>query len=160
MAGRIQNQPPALAFWPWPRNVREKLVERAQLDRTKKSKGKKGDPRNPPLASAALLEFMGPGHSSEELRLPPPPDPRLGLANPESPTDSPALGSLMDKAEGPASDSLGRALTRLQADPRRLEQLKGLLSREAGMLKVMGQLHQDVLEIQRRMKDEQKQRGY
>jgi hypothetical protein len=161
MAGRINNSPPQLPFWPWPRNVREKLVERAQLDRTKK-KGKKGDPKNPPLASAALLEFMGPGHSSEELRLPPPPDPRLGLGNAEAPTDLPALSSLIEKADGggSAADPLARAMGRVQADPRRMEQLKGLLSREAGMLKVMGRLQTDLAEIQRRMKDEQKTRGY
>ena len=159
MAGRIPNQPPALGFWPWPRNVREKLVERAQLDRTKKG-AKRGDPKNPPLASAALLDFMSPGHSSEELRLPLPPDPRQANANATDATDQPSLAGLMQKGDSALSEGLGRLLGRLQADPRRLEQLKGLLSREAGLLKVMGRVNADLAEIQRRIKEEQQTRGY
>jgi hypothetical protein len=158
MAGRIPNQPQALGFWPWPRNVREKLVERAQLDRPKKG-AKRGDPKNPPLASAALLDFMSPGHSSEELRLPLPPDPRPGSSSSQDTTDQPSLASLMEKGDGTMTEGLGRLLGKLQADPRRLEQLKSLLSREAGMLKVMGRINADLAEIQRRVKDEQQSRG-
>jgi hypothetical protein len=64
---KISQQPPA-PLWPWggPRSVRERLVDPKQLDR----KSRKGDPKNPALASAALLEFLAPAHSSEEVRLP------------------------------------------------------------------------------------------
>jgi hypothetical protein len=160
MAGRIPTQAPGLGFWPWPRNVREKLVERAQLDRAKLKNGKRGDPKNPPLASAALLDFMGPGHTSEELRFPMPPDPRQADANPHDVSDQPALATMMTKGDPSANEGLSRLLGRLQADPRRMEQLKGLLSREAGMLKIMARVSADLEEIQRRIKDEQQTRGY
>ena len=71
---KINQQPPKTPMWPWggPRSVRERLVDPAQFDRKKKLK-KAGDPKNPALASAALMDFIGPAHSSEELRLPLPP---------------------------------------------------------------------------------------
>ena len=71
---KINNQPPKAPLWPWggPRSVREKLVDPTQFDRKKKLK-KTGNPKSPALASAALLDFIGPAHSSEELRLPTPP---------------------------------------------------------------------------------------
>ena len=74
MADNINNRPPA-PYWPWGgrRTIREKLVSVEQLER--KQRLRKGDAKNPPLASAALLEFIGPGHTSEELRLPEPPVP-------------------------------------------------------------------------------------
>ena len=51
MAGRINNpNPNAAAFWPWPSNVREKIVERNQLIDRKKAKRKGGDPKNPQLS--------------------------------------------------------------------------------------------------------------
>jgi hypothetical protein len=158
MAGRINNQPPALPFWPWPSNVREKIVDRAQLDRNKKKKA--GDPKNPPLASSALLEFMGPGHSSEELRLPAPPNPALSNPSPQAESDLPVVGELMQKAAGAPAEALGRAMSRLQVPADRQERLKALLSRESAMLGIMERLSEDVREIQRRMQDEQKTRGY
>jgi hypothetical protein len=159
MVGRINNPNPQPAFWPWPANVKEKLVDRAQLDR-KKGKTKAGDARNPPLASAALMEFMGPGHTSEELRLPLPIAPYERDAQTSGGTDQPVVAELMDKASGLNTDSLQRTMARLQVPPARLDQLKSLLGREAAMLGVMSRLGDDMAEIQRRMKDEQKTRGY
>jgi len=56
---KVNQQPPRAPLWPWggPRSVRDRLVEPRQLD-TRKTK-KKGDPKNPSLASAALLDFIG-----------------------------------------------------------------------------------------------------
>ena len=83
--GPIQRSP----MWPWggPRAVREKLVDRNQF----KALRKKGDPKNPALASAELLDFIGPAHSAEELRLPMPPAPAGHDADVESYTDRPHL---------------------------------------------------------------------
>jgi hypothetical protein len=50
-------------------------TRRSSAARTKK----KGDPKNPSLASAALLDFIGPAHSAEELRLPMPADAPRGM---------------------------------------------------------------------------------
>src|SRR5687767_3119504 len=84
-----QPQPPA---WPWggPRSVRERLVNRAQIDRTKKT-GKTGNPKSPALASSALLDFIAPAHHSEELRLPLPTPPPGHDADVETFYDRPHL---------------------------------------------------------------------
>ena len=76
---KLNNMPPRAPLWPWggPRSVREKLVDPAEFDRKKKV-AKKGDPKNPALASAALLDWIGPGHNADELRLPLPPHPDEG----------------------------------------------------------------------------------
>ena len=70
----IRQQPQA-PQWPWggPQALRSKVVNRGQIE--KKGVKKKGDPKNPALASTALLDFIGPAHSAEELRLPLPPMP-------------------------------------------------------------------------------------
>jgi hypothetical protein len=160
MAGRINNPNPNLGFWPWPGNVREKLVERSQLAERKKANKKKGDPNNPPLASAALLEFMGPGRSSEELRFPSPVSPRVGEARTSEDSGLEALGGLLDRAGESNNANLARDLGRLNVAPDRLERLKSLLQREAGMLQVMGRLQTDMAEIHRRIRDENKAKGY
>ena len=161
MAGRINNPNPNAAFWPWPGNVREKLVERGQLiERKKASKKKTGDPKNPPLASAALLEFMGPGRSSEELRFPAPISPRQGEARMAEDSGLEALGGLLERADDAQNANLSRDLGRLNVPADRLERLNALLQREAGMLQVMGRLQGDLAEIHRRIRDESKTRGY
>ena len=55
---------------------------------------------------------------------------------------------------------LERSLGRINAPPERLERLKGLLQREAQMLALVGQVHSEVQEIQRRMREEQQEEGY
>jgi hypothetical protein len=159
MAGRINNN--NVAFWPWPANVREKIVERNQIvDRKKGKKGKVGDPRNPPLASAALLEFMGPGHSSEELRLPMLVSPRQGDGRNAESSGLLELQGLLERGDAAQTQVMTRELQRIGVPAERLERLKALLQREAGMLELMGRLSADVEEIQARIKDEQKTRGY
>ena len=156
---KINNQPPA-PLWPWggPRSVRERLVDRTQLNR--KDTKKSGNPKNPALASAALLDFIGPAHSSEEVRLPAPPQPKGNDAPLEGFSDRPYLGSVAGRADGEQRQQLERSLGRINAPPERMERLKGLLQREAQMLALVGQVHAEIQEIQRRMREEQQDQGY
>ena len=158
---KIYNPPPRTPVWPWggPRSVREKLVDPTQLDRKKKLK-KSGDPKNPPLASFALLESIGPGHTAEELRLPLPPHPDGHDADLEGFYDRPHLESASERADPNLQGTLERGLTRISASADRVERLKALLQRESQMLSLVGRLNEEVKEIQRRMKEEQAEEGY
>lgn len=158
---KINQQPPRAPLWPWggPRSVKERLVDPAQLDRAKK-KGRKGDPKNPALPSAELLDFIGPAHSSEELRLPMPPHPKGHDADLAAFTDRSVLGTVAERAGEEQTRALEKNLTRVNAQPDRLERLKALLSREQQMLTLIADLNSDVDEIQRRMREEQKETGY
>lgn len=156
----IHRKPPNTPLWPWggPRSVRERLVDPSQLDRKKKA-GKKGDPKNPALASAALLDFIGPAHSSEELRLPMPPPPEGHDADVEAFLDRPHLESVAERAHSDSRRAIDRGLGRVQASPERLERMKALLGREAQMLNLVAQLHEEVAEIQRKIREQQKEEG-
>ncbi|MET0403212.1 MAG: hypothetical protein ABW123_12450 [Cystobacter sp.] len=156
---KINNQLPRTPLWPWggPRAVREKLVDPSQFDRKKR---KAGNPKNPALASAALLDFIGPAHSSEELRLPMPPQPRGHEADLEGFSDRPFLSSVAGRAEADQRQMLERGLSLINAAPERLERLKGLLQREAQMLSLVSQVHADLQDIHRRMREEQQEEGY
>ena len=155
------NQPPAGQVWPWggPRSVREKLVDPAQLDRKKKLK-KLGNPKNPSLASSALLDSIGPAHNSEELRLPLPPQPRGREADVEGRLDSGSLETVAERGSERQGTLLERGLGRISAAPDRLERMRALLSREAQMLQLVSELTFDVKEIQRRMREEQFGEGF
>src|SRR5687768_17603904 len=98
MASNINNRPNPSPMWPWggPRQVREKIVRPAQFEKTKKNK-KLGNPKNPSLASAALLDWIGPAHSSEELRLPLPPHPEGHDADLEGRLDGQNLSSVAER---------------------------------------------------------------
>ncbi|MDY7225525.1 hypothetical protein [Hyalangium rubrum] len=156
----INNQPPKAPLWPWggPRSVREKLVDPSQLNR--KKAGKAGNPKNPALASAALLDFIGPAHSSEEMRLPSPPNPRNNDAPLEGFSDRPHLESVAERGENDQRRLLERGLARINAPPDRMDRLKALLQREAQMLALVGHVHSEVQEIRRRMHEEQKDEGF
>ena len=146
---KINNQPPKTPLWPWggPRSVREKLVDPAQFDRKKKLK-KTGNPKNPALASAALLDFIGPAHSSEELRLPSPPHPRGGNDAPlEGYSDRPHLSSVAERGDNEQRRLLERGLSKINAPPERMDRLKALLQRESQMLALVGQVDAEVKEI-------------
>ena len=155
---KINNQPPRAPLWPWggPRAVREKLVDPSQLNK----KRKVGNPKNPALASAALLDFIGPPHSSEEIRLPSPPTPKGHDADLEGLSDRPYLSSVAGRAEGEQRQLLEKSMGRINVSPDRLERLKGLLQREAQMLALVGQVNAEVQEIQRRMREEQQEERY
>ncbi|MHB8876600.1 MAG: hypothetical protein ACYC8T_23135 [Myxococcaceae bacterium] len=157
---KINRQPPA-PMWPWGAQsaVREKKIDRAQLNRSKKA-GKKGDPKNPAIASSALMDSIGPAHSAEELRLPLPPHPDGHDADLEGDTDRPHLASVAERSDGDARMAIDRGLGAVRAAPDRLERLKALLGREAQMLNLVGQLSQEVAEIQRKIREEQKDSGF
>ncbi len=154
MARIGQPPPPPLPPWPWggPRSVRERLVDRAQLDR--KARGKKGDPKNPALASAALLDFIGPAHSADELRLPMPVAPPGLDAEVESALDRPVLSGLTAHLDEDVQAALDQGLGGLQASPERVERLRALLGLEARMLELVGAVAEEVQEIERRRREE------
>lgn len=154
---KINNQPPRAPAWPWggPRSVREKLVDPSQLDR-KKALKKAGNPKSPALASAALLDFIGPAHTSEELRLPLPPHPEGHDADVETFLDRPHLMTVAKRGETDEKKSMERCLARIQASPDRVERMKALLGREAQMLNTVDGIAQEMREILRLMWDAQK----
>lgn len=158
---KINQQPPKAPLWPWggPRSVRERLVDPSQVDRKKKA-GKKGDAKNPALASTALLDFIGPGHTADELRLPEPPMPGGHDADLGPMAERMHLSDVAGRGKGEARGQLDRNVAGLRASPERQERLKALLSREAQMLELVGRLSDDVDEIQRRRREEQKEEGY
>lgn len=149
-------QPPRGPVWPWggPRTVRERLVDRNQVDR--KRAGKSGNPKSPALASAALLDFIAPAHSSEELRLPLPLPPPGHDADVETFYDRPHLVSVGERASPEERQQLERAFAGVQAAPDRLERMKALLAREAQMLALVGQVGGEMKEILRQMWEAQK----
>ncbi len=150
------NQPFRAPLWPWgaPGLVRERKIDRGQLGRDKKAR-KKGDPKNPAIASSALLDFIGPAHSAEELRLPLPPHPDGHEADLDGDHDAPHLFSVAERGDADARQALERGLAQVRAAPDRLDRLKALLGREAQMLELVAQLSEEVVEIQRKIRDEQ-----
>ncbi len=157
---KIGGQQPRAPAWPWggPREVRGKLVDRAQLER--KNVRKKGDPKNPALASAALLDSIGPAHSAEELRLPLPPGPAGHDADVEGYLDRGALSTVAERLADAHQDALQRGLGTLRAAPDRVERLKSLLARESSMLELVGGVSNDMAEIERRRREETSTEGY
>ena len=154
---KINNQPPPTPTWPWggPRSVRERLVDRAQLDR--KKLGKAGNPKAPALPSAALLDFIGPAHSSEELRLPLPPFPEGHDADLENFLDRPHLHALTKRAsDGGDAGQLERALPQINASQERVDRLKALLKRESQMLESVGKVAAEMQQILHLMWEAQK----
>lgn len=160
MANKLNSPPPQTPLWPWggPRVVRERLVERTQLNDRKAKK--KGDPKNPSLASAELLDFIGPAHTSEELRLPLPPTPMGHDADIASYVDRQNLAAVAARGDPDERDRLEQNLDNLRAAPERIDRLKALLSREGAMLKLIAKVYDDVEEINRRRRDEQKAEGF
>ncbi|MEW6433477.1 MAG: hypothetical protein AB1730_18380 [Myxococcota bacterium] len=157
---KIGQQQPRAPMWPWggPRSVRDKLVDRSQLER--KNVRKKGDPKNPALASAALIDFIGPAHSAEELRLPMPVPPGGHDADIEGYSDRPQLQSVAERMNEARQAALERGLQTLRAAPDRVDRLRSLLQREAQMLELVGAVSADQLEIERRRREETREEGY
>jgi hypothetical protein len=155
---KIGQQQPRAPSWPWggPREVRGKLVDRTQL----KNVRKKGDPKNPALASASLLDFIGPASSSEEIRLPLPPAPPGHDSDVEGYLDRGPLTSVAERLQEAQQDALQRGLGTLRAPPDRVERLRSLLAREAQMLELVGTVSNDMAEIERRRREEQAEEGY
>lgn len=157
---KIGGQQPRAPAWPWggPREVRGKLVDKTQLER--KNVRKKGDPKNPALASTALLDFIGPAHSAEEIRLPLPPGPAGHDADVEGYLDRGPLSSVAERMEEAQQETLQRGLGMLRAAPDRVERLKSLLARESQMLELIGGVSNDMAEIERKRREEQSTEGF
>lgn len=151
--------PPRAPLWPWggPRSVREKLVERSQL--TTKAK-KKGDPKNPALASAALLDSIGPAHSAEDLRLPMPPTPMGHDADVEGFADRPHLSTVAERLNEHRQAEIDVGLSVIRAPPERVDRLRSLLQREASMLELVGHVSDDMAEVERRRREEQAEESF
>jgi hypothetical protein len=146
--------------WPWggPRSVREKLVDPAQFER--KRRIRKGDPQRPPLASADLLDFMGPGHASDELRLPPPPSGLDGIEGEISPfPDRSFTRQVVDRSDEKSRQFLERAIAKVQIPAERMERLRSLLKTEALMLGLLQRVQRETDDVIERMKAEYKATG-
>lgn len=157
---KIGGQQPRAPAWPWggPREVRGKLVDKTQLER--KNVRKKGDPKNPALASTALLDFIGPAHSAEEIRLPLPPGPAGHDADVEGYLDRGPLSTVAERMQEAQQETLQRGLGMLRAAPDRVERLKSLLARESSMLQLIGNVSNDMAEIERRRREESSTEGF
>jgi hypothetical protein len=155
MANKINNRTPAPQF-PW--DVRY-LVRPKELERPGKVK-RKGDPKNPALASMALMDFISPAHNADELRLPLPPTPEGHDADLAAHTDREQLESFVGRSEEAVEDLTERAFQSIRAAGDRMDRLRALLGREQQMLKVVRQVQADIEEIDRKRKDETKDEGY
>ncbi len=154
------NQQPKAPQWPWggPGSVRSKLVNRAQLG--VKGAKKKGDPKNPALASAALLDSIGPAHSADELRLPMPPMPAGHGADVDGVLDRPHLSTVAERMNEQRRAALERGLSQVRAAPERMDRLKSLLQRESAMLELVDRLRFEMAEIERMRREEQQGEAY
>lgn len=153
MAGKIGQQSPKAPQWPWggPRSVRERLVDPRQVARA----NKKGDPTAPALPSMALLDSIGPAHSAEEMRLSMPPPPEGHQADLHAFTTRNALaGAVERRLDDQALAQLSSALNGIKASPERVERLKSQLQREANMLDLIAQVHNEMYDIERRRREE------
>lgn len=152
-------QQPKAPLWPWggPRSVRDKLVDKTQV--TTKAK-KKGDPKNPALASAALLDFIAPAHSAEELRLPMPPMPAGHGGDVEGFLDRPHVSTVAERMNEYRQAELERGMSAVRAAPERVDRLRALLQREAQMLNLVSMVGEAMSEVERRRREEQAEEAY
>lgn len=153
-------QQPKAPLWPWggPRSVREKLVDRTQVAAGKAKK--KGDPKNPALASAALLDSIAPAHSAEELRLPMPPVPLGHGADVEGFLDRPFVSTVAERMAEYRQSELERGMTTVRAAPERVDRLRSLLQRESLMLNLVSTVSDAMREIEYRRREEQAEEAY
>lgn len=156
---KVNTQSPKSSMWPWggAKNVQEKLVKASQLQNRRTSA--KRDPKNPPLASAALMEFIGPPQSSEALRLPAPPlpweaDPSRSFSERE------ALEQALERSSPDASRQMQKQLLAMQVPADRLERLKSMLTYEENMLDLVGEVSESIKAIERLRREEQQEEGY
>lgn len=159
--GKINHPPARGPAFPWgeARAVRDRLVEPSQLDRGKR-KRRNGAAGDPPLASSALLDFIGPAHCADELRLPPPPPPGRPGVEWAPFSDQSHLEAALERGEEGATPALRSAMEALTGPRERRERLETLLDLEREMLELLRRLHGDVKAIQRRIRDEQRGSGY
>jgi len=156
---KVNTPSPNASMWPWggAKNVKEKLVRASQLQ-TRRA-GRKKDPKALPLASAALLAFIGPAQSSEELRLPSPPMPWEKDAS-RSFSEREGLSQALERSSPESSKQLHQQLLALQVPADRLERLKSMLSYEESMLELVSEVSESIEAIERLRKEEQQEEGY
>src|SRR5687768_9454843 len=121
---------PKVPQYPW--DVRS-IVRPRQLERVGKVK-RKGDPKNPALASSALLDFIGPAHNADELRLPLPPMPQGHDADLAAFTDRSYVAGFLERSGEDMQALTEQLLDKVRATPERGERLKALLGRERQMM--------------------------
>ncbi len=156
---KISDQPKA-PFFPWggPASVNERIVRPAQLlDR--KGIRKKGDPKNPALASAALLDFIGPGHTAEALRLPMPPAVPGHEAETSDFIDRSYLSAVAARIDDESRHEFDLAMGGISASPERVDRLNSLLQKEGEMLQLVAQVARDIEEIEQRRREEMQGEG-
>jgi hypothetical protein len=151
---KINKRTPRTPQFPW--DLRS-LVRPKELERSSKVKPK-GDPKRPATASRALLEFIGPAHGSDELRLPLPPLPPGHEADLVSLLDRPQLAQFIEREDGDVSERMEQALPLVRAAEDRRERLRALLGRERQMRKVVRWVQEQVEEIERKRQEETKER--
>jgi len=156
MAKIKDDRPTRAPQFPW--DVRS-IVRPKQLERTGKVK-RKGDPKNPALASVALLDFIGPGHNADELRLPMPPMPAGHDADLAAFTDRSYVAGFLERSGEDMQALTERLLDKVRASPERTERLKALLGRERQMMLLVQQFQADKDEIERRRREETQEDGY
>lgn len=151
---KVQQQQPQ-SIWPWGSRaqVRGRLVHRNQIDA--KRDRRKGNMRNPALASAALWKWINPPATSDELRLALPPLPPGHDADETAMLDRPFLQSVAERGSADERRNLEHAFKQLTAPAERTERLKALLARESAMLELVGKFHQQVSDIDRMRRVEQ-----
>lgn len=156
---KIDNGPPKQPLWPWggPNRVRERLVNPAQVDRKKKAK-KAGDPKNPALASAELLESIGYARGADDLRLPEPPMPKGHEADLGAFMDGPHLAEVLGKYESNENAQLEQEFQNIQCTPERRSRMEALWQRERAALDLISEHRQRQLEVRARVESEQEKR--
>jgi spore germination protein GerM len=103
---------------------------------------------------------MGPGHASDELRLPPPPSPfGEGMEELTPFPDRAFTRQVVERSADSSRRTLDAALTRVQVAPDKLERMKAVINREAQMLSLLGKVQADTDEVIERMKQEYKANG-
>ena len=148
-------------MWSWggARNVQEKLIRSSQLESRQTSR--KRDAQSAPLASAALLEFIGPARSSEELRLPSPPMPWSGKEDASNAfSEREELAQALERGTSESLGKLKKQLMVLNVPADRLERLKSMLAYEENMLRLVGEISENLDEVERLRQEEQRKEGY
>ena len=155
----IRDKPPKWNFNP---EARASLVTWTQVRPERNSKRKvvkKGDPKNPSLPSAALMESIGPAHSADELRLPLPPPPPGRSADLVGFMDFPQLQGVVERLDEGERDRLSGQLSRITLTPERRDRLDALLARVGKMWEQVSSLQVESNQIIERIREEQKGEG-
>ena len=122
---------------------------------------KKGDPKNPALASAALLDSIGPAHSAEELRLPMPPTPMGHDADLEGYSDRPHLSSVAERMNELRKAALERGIASIKAPPDRVDRLQARCSSASRRCwSWSASSPTEMADVERRRREEQTEEGY